>query len=147
MAERGIDHGEAGADDAGVRGVDGALGGLAAGGCIATAFCLRRIASPALACESGDPPGEPSGGDPPPSAAVVEDAESRRRAVMRAVCAVASASVAPSGRVSERPSRPARADAAKPHAFAFRDGTNYGVLVFNNSRMAEVAWTRWCDRC
>jgi len=34
--------------------------------------------------------------------------------------------------------------AAAPHAFAHRDGTNSGVIVFNNSRMVEVDLLRWC---
>ncbi|KAK7247938.1 hypothetical protein SO694_00085023 [Aureococcus anophagefferens] len=29
---------------------------------------------------------------------------------------------------------------------SFKDGTNYGVLVFNNRRMAAIGWTAWCAR-
>ena len=35
-------------------------------------------------------------------------------------------------------------NAAGPGGYAFRDGTNYGVLAFNNQRMAAVRWSTWC---
>lgn len=35
---------------------------------------------------------------------------------------------------------------AAPNGFAFRDGTNYGVLVFNNAKMVEKGWAAWCAR-
>jgi len=31
--------------------------------------------------------------------------------------------------------------AAAPAGFAFRDGTNYGVLVFNNAAMVAHGWS------
>lgn len=31
-----------------------------------------------------------------------------------------------------------------PEGFAFRDGTNYGMLVFNNALMADKGWAAWC---
>ncbi|KAH8065246.1 hypothetical protein JL720_12850 [Aureococcus anophagefferens] len=42
--------------------------------------------------------------------------------------------------------RAALVNASRPQGFAFKDGTNYGVLVFNNRRMAAIGWTAWCAR-
>ena len=35
-------------------------------------------------------------------------------------------------------------DAAGDAGFDFKDGTNYGVLVFNNKKMVDLKWTDWC---